>query len=400
MDMKRNRWLLPEGIEEVLPPDATQLDALCRAFVDQFRSWGYELVMPPLIEYLESLLTGTGEDLELQTFKITDQLTGRMMGIRADTTPQVARIDAHFLKRETPARLCYLGTVLHTRPTGPGGTRAPLQVGAELYGHAGRESDAEILALMLRTLETAGIANVHVDLGHVGIYRGLVRRLELNAEQESTLFQSLQKKSRAELEEEIGSWSLPAGAAAMLLALVDLHGGPSVLAEARSTLRQAGPDVIACIDELEQTAALAARQVRTAPLYFDLSELRGYRYYTGVTYAAFSNAQGQGIAFGGRYDDIGRAFGRARPATGFSSDVKLLYATAGAIAPPRRAVFAPSSEVPGLYEAVEALRKQGEIVISALPGQSGDARAMGCDRELVLEGGRWTVRALGGRTQA
>lgn len=390
----RERWLLPEGIEELLPPDAGRVDALCRRTLDLFRSWGYEIVMPPLVEYLESLLTGTGEDLDLQTFKVTDQLNGRLMGIRADTTPQVARIDAHRLRSDLPVRLCYAGFVLHTRPGGPGGTRAPLQLGAELYGHEGRESEAEILALMLKTLQGAGVAGVHVDLGHVGIYRGLVDRLQLTAEQEKVLFASLQKKSAGELREEVESWSLPARDADMLFSLINLNGGREVLDEARRALAHAGPAVLACIDDLARTAELTDRQFRRAPLYFDLAELRGYRYYTGLTFAAYVPGRGQGIAFGGRYDGIGAAFGRPRPAVGFSTDMLLIYSLLDRAEAPPSAVFAPWSDVPGLQEAIDALRAEGNIVICQLPGQQGSAADMNCDRELVLERGRWITRKI------
>lgn len=391
---RSNRWLLPEGIEEVLPPDAEALEALCRNVLDQFSRWGYELVMPPLIEFLESLLTGTGEDLELQTFKITDQLTGRMMGVRADITPQVARIDINRLQRETPTRLCYIGTVLHTRPIGPGGTRAPLQVGAELYGHAGPESDAEIVALMLKTLQAAGVRNVHVDLGHVGIYRQLLQQLELSPEREQILFDALQKKAGAEIRKAVDEWRLPRQAADALLSLNDLHGDASILTEARKSLGKLGGDVLACIDNLEQIAEHTRRQVKDAPLFFDLAELRGYHYHTGMMFSAYVPGRGQAVARGGRYDDIGQAFGHARPATGFSTDVRTLFEIVNPEPAEGNAIFAPASEVPGLYEAIDGLRSNGERVVRELPGQAGGARDLGCTRELYLDGGRWKVRDL------
>jgi ATP phosphoribosyltransferase regulatory subunit len=391
---KKNRWLLPEGIEEILPPHAAQVESLCRNILDMFNVWGYELVMPPLIEYLDSLLTGTGEDLDLQTFKITDQLSGRSMGLRADMTPQVARIDAHILKSEFPTRLCYLGTVVHTRPSGHGGTRAPLQVGAELHGHAGVESDAEILCLMLKTLQLTGLNNIHVDLGHVGIYRGLVKNLGLSVEQESLLFDALQRKAKAELEEMFADWSLSVDSAEMLLSLNDLNGDITVLDKARECLALAGEEVLACLDELEKITSLARRQVKDAPLYFDLAELRGYNYYTGFTFAAYLPGQGQGIAFGGRYDDVGAAFGRARPATGFSTDVKTIFSLSTKAEKTSSAIFAPNSEVPGLNETVQGLRAQGEIVIFELPGQTGSAKQMNCDRQLQLKDGKWQVVSL------
>jgi len=388
---KNNRWLLPEGIEEILPPHASQVESLCRQILDLFNVWGYELVMPPLIEYLDSLLTGTGEDLDLQTFKITDQLSGRTMGLRADMTPQVARIDAHIIKSDFPTRLCYLGTVIHTRPSGHGGTRAPLQVGAELHGHSGAESDAEILCLMLKTLKTAGLNNIHIDLGHVGIYRGLLARLNLNPEQESLFFDGLQRKAKAELEAMVLAWALSESDASMLLCLNDLNGDISVLEEARLLLADADENVLACINELEKISTLVSRQINDTSLHFDLAELRGYQYYTGVTFTAYSPVQGQGIAFGGRYDDVGEAFGRARPATGFSTDVKTLFSLSEQKEQGSSAILAPYTEVPGLNEAVERLREKGEVVIFALPDQAGGARDMACDRQLELKDGKWVV---------
>ncbi len=391
---KRNRWLLPEGIDEMLPPHAEQVENLCRHILDLFKVWGYDLVMPPLVEYLDSLLTGTGEDLDLQTFKLTDQLSGRSMGLRADMTPQVARIDAHILKSEFPARLCYLGTVIHTRPCGHGGTRAPLQVGAELYGYAGPQSDAEILSLMLKTLQLAGLTNLHVDLGHVGIYRGLVSGLQLSVDQESRLFDALQRKAKAELQLMLDDWSVSSDVAAMLLSLSDLNGDVSILAEARERLSAAGDAVLCCLDELAIIAALVKKQVKNAPLYFDLAELRGYHYYTGFTFAAYMPGQGQGIAFGGRYDDVGEAFGRARPASGFSTDVKTLFSLSKRQEKNCSSIYAPDSEVPGLIDAVEKLREQGEVVVYALPGQKGDARDMGCTQQLEMKNGKWIVTRL------
>ncbi|MFQ5660140.1 MAG: ATP phosphoribosyltransferase regulatory subunit [Gammaproteobacteria bacterium] len=391
---KRNRWLLPEGIDEVLPPHAAQLDKLCRTLVDLFTGWGYELVIPPLIEYLDSLLTGSGEDLDLQTFKITDQLTGRMMGIRADTTPQVARIDVHNLKRNTPARLCYLGPVVHTRPIGQGGTRIPLQIGAELFGHKGVESDAEILSLMLKAMQLSGLRNVHVDLGHVGIYRGLSNKLKITADQELLLFDALQRKAAFELEKIIDDWAIPSEVAELLLGLTELNGDIGILDDARRLLASAGDDVLRGIEDLQNIADLTLRQLKHAPLYFDLAELRGYRYHTGMMFTAYIPGQGQGVAFGGRYDDIGRAFGRSRPATGFSTDIKKLLDLNASMQEKRKAIFAPASDVPGLHKAVEDLRQQGEIVIYELAGQEECAKQMACDRELVLVQGIWKVKKV------
>jgi len=387
----QNRWLLPEGIEEILPPQASRVEALCRRVLDLYRSWGYELVMPPFVEFLESLLTGTGEDLDLQTFKLIDQLSGRMLGIRADTTPQVARIDAHNLKRDVPTRLCYLGTVLHARPDSGGGTRCPLQVGAELYGHKGAESDAEVLSLMLETLAVAGIGNVHVDIGHVGIYQGILRQSTLAEEQELELFDVLQRKATSELQSLSKSWSLPKKTGGMLEYLITANGDASVLKKAQRQLAPAGPEVKRCLTDLQTVAALVQKRRPGAPLYFDLAELRGYHYHTGIVFAAYVPGSGQGIAFGGRYDDIGSAFGRARPATGFSTDIKVLHALGSLTVQDRRGIFAPAKNDPELMKCINRLRRQGEIVIVELPGQKGKAQDMECDRRLLLQAGKWKV---------
>ncbi len=389
-----NRWLLPEGIEEILPPDAWALDRLCRQVIDLFTLWGYQLVTPPLIEYLESLLTGTGEDLELQTFKVTDLMSGRMMGIRADTTPQVARIDAHNLKRETPTRLCYAGTVLHTRPASSGGTRSPLQAGAELYGHAGIESDAEVLCLMLQTLESVGVQDLHIDLGHVGVFRGLVKAAGIDETRQSDLFDILQRKARSELQCLLQELSLPDAVMQAFLALIDLNGGDEVLEQAASLPGMAGSEALDSVRQLADLAQRVRQHMPDAPLYFDLAELRGYHYHTGIMFAAYVPDNGDGIAYGGRYDNIGSFFGRARPATGFSMDLKTLMTIMANIPRPGSAIFAPAVDAPGLDDRIAELRAQGEIVIMQLPGQIGGPREMQCDRELVRDGKNWSVRPI------
>jgi len=389
---KTDRWLLPEGIDEVLPPQAQRLESLRRQLLDFYRGWGYELVIPPFIEYIDSLLTGTGNDLDLQTFKLTDQLSGKLMGVRADITPQVARIDAHQLKREVPTRLCYIGTVLHTRPDGFAGSRSPLQVGLELYGHSGVDSDVEVLQLMVETLALAGVSPVHIDLGHVGIYRALAREAALDKAQEAELFDALQRKARPEIEDMQRRGLLAGAVGTMLCDLAQLNGGAEVLAEARQRLAGAGAEVQAALDNLERIATVLAERRPEITLHYDLAELRGYHYHTGVVFAAFVPGRGQAIAQGGRYDDIGRVFGRARAATGFSTDLKTLLALVPASAAPAvGGIFAPCSEDAGLRARVAELRAQGERVVCALPGQDGGAAEMGCDRALVERGGRWDV---------
>lgn len=392
----KNKWLLPEGIEEVLPPRAAQLDALCRRILDQFAGWGYELVMPPFIEYLDTLFTGTDEDLELQTFKVIDQLNGKLMGIRADTTPQVARIEVHNLKRNRPSRLCYIGTVLHTMPGGPGGTRSPLQVGAELYGHKGIESDAEILALMLKTLQLAGLHNVHVDIGHVGIMQGLTGPMQLDPEREARLFGCVQRKAADELKSMLEEWSMADASGAALIRLMELEGDAGVLDEVRDILRPCGEELCSYVDELDRIAELVSRQVGDAPLYFDVTEFQGYHYHTGMTFVAYVPGESEGIAFGGRYDEVCEAFGQPCPATGFSTDALKLFELAPQPYAPKKGIFAPNSEAPGLYDLVDRLREEGEIVIYRLPGDEEPAVPGDpvCDREIVLEHGRWQVRKI------
>ena len=391
----KDQWLLPEGIDEVLPPEAWRLEYARRELLDLFSHWGYDLIMPPLIEYLESLLTGTGNDLDLQTFKVTDQLTGRLMGLRADMTPQAARIDAHPLQRSAPTRLCYMGTVLHTRSDGFGGSRSPLQVGAELFGHAGVESDVEIIKLLLELLELLSISELHIDLGHVGIFRGLARDADLSEQQEQELFAALQRKAVPEIDVMLEAYVGDAGQRQRLAALASLNGDRSVLERAREQLAGASEPVLAALENLNAIAALVEQRAGGETLNFDLAELRGYRYQTGMVFAVFVPGCGQEIARGGRYDAIGRVFGRSRPATGFSTDLReLLQLSQRSFGDRGSAIFAPAGEDVELLSAVQALRQSGERVVRALPGQEGDATDMGCDRVLVNEKGQWDVKPL------
>lgn len=387
----QNSWILPEGIEEILPPRAEQLDKLCREIIDLYVSWGYQLVIPPMIEYMDSLLTGTGKDLDLQIFKLTDQMSGRLMGVRADTTPQVARIDAHNLKREVPTRLCYLGTVLHTRPEDTGGNRSPLQVGAELYGHKGIESDAEVLCLMIETINKAGVEKIHLDLGHVGIYNNLVQLAKLDDELEAELFDVLQRKAMPELDDMISAGSLSAEAGQMFKVLITSTGSINDFKEARVFFDGISLGIKECLDELQNIIELVSKRMPELTLDYDLSELRGYHYHTGIVFTAYVPGHGQGIAFGGRYDDIGSAFGRARPATGFSTDIKTLLGLSKLVPENRMGIYAPCSDEPGQLQAINNLRNQGEIVICELSGQSDAPEDMGCDRQLQYQDGQWTV---------
>ncbi|MBK1724304.1 ATP phosphoribosyltransferase regulatory subunit [Thiocystis violacea] len=394
--MNEERWLLPAGIEEVLPPQSQVIESLRRELLDLYASWGYEMVIPPFIDYLDSLLTGTGQDLDLQTFKLTDQLSGRLLGVRADMTPQVARMDAHHLRRDTPTRLCYLGTVLHTMPDGFGGSRSPLQIGAEIYGHSGIESDTEILRLTLLTLRTAGIGECYLDLGHVGIYRGLARQAGLDASQEHALFDALQRKAVPEIESLIDGFGVSGAPADMLRVLAELNGADA-LKQADDLLRGADTQVRGALDYLHALAEELGRWIPEHSIHYDLAELRGYRYKTGVVFAAFVPGWGLEIARGGRYDDIGRVFGRARPAVGFSTDLKGLLRHGQGLEEryhTRAPVYAPWSADTALCEAVDHLRAEGRRVITALPGLDQDPRQLGCEQTLVEQDGRWALRDI------
>ncbi len=386
-----NRWLLPQGIEESLPAESARLESLRRNLLDIYASWGYQLVMPPMIEFIDSLLTGTGHDLDLQTFKLIDQLTGRSMGVRADMTPQVARIDSHQLKNDAPNRLCYMGTVLRTRPDSFGSSRSPFQAGAELYGHAGIESDVEVLCLMAETLRASGIKELSIDIGHVGIYRGLAEQAGFTEEQEATLFEMMQRKAIPEIQVYIAEQVTDKAVAEMLNILPQLHGAENCLQIAESKFANANSPVKEALKYLQQTVIKFKQRVTDVDIHFDLSELRGYHYHTGILFAAYTPGEGQEIARGGRYDDIGQVFGRARPATGFSTDLKILLNLADAKPAKQNGILAPGDDDPALWQAIKALRAQGEKVIQSLAGQTGNASDLGCNRELKNTSGKWIV---------
>lgn len=390
-----DRWLLPDGVKDILPPRARQIEALRRRLLDLYDRWGYELVMPPLMEHLESLLTGVGRDLDLDTFKVTDQVSGHLLGIRADITPQVARIDAHRMRNQGASRLCYCGSVLHTRPANLLASRNPLQVGAELYGHAGIGSDVEVIALMLETLLASGIeVPLSLDLGHVGIFRNLMKDAGLSAAQEAEYLEKLQLKALPEIEVFLNELEADGRLLDRLAELPRLNGGAEVLARARTLFADAAPAVLEAIDYLERIADQVAARYPGVRLYFDLGELRGYNYHTGVVFAAYAAGYGQAIAKGGRYDEIGRDFGRARPATGFSSDLKSLADLSAAQLDTRAgAILAPAGQESGLVERISELRAQGERVIQQLSDVSLANRAS-CDRQLLLRGNSWVVEAL------
>ena len=333
----RKRWWLPEGMEEWLPPDSWRQEGLRRTLLDFYRRRGYELIVTPLVEHLDALLTGTGSDLEQQTFKLIDPASGRLLGLRADMTPQAARIAARRYADRKVVRLCYLGTVLRTRPDSLGGARAPRQVGCELFGEAGVAADIEILQIMLETLKRAAVPDVHLDLGHVGIYRAIAAKLGLAAEDEAALFDILQRKSQPDLSDFGRAQRLEARALAALEQLMDLNGDVTVVKRARATLSKLGTGVGRCLDTLEQTVRALRRRFPKVPVHVDLAELRGYRYQTGMVFAAFAPGHGRELARGGRYDGVGREFGVPRPATGFSADLNelLRLSTENAFEPQR-----------------------------------------------------------------
>lgn len=388
MTLLDERWLLPEGVEEMLAPEAERLERARRELLDLYASWGYSLVIPPLVEHIESLLTAAGSDLDRQTFKLIDPASGRLLGVRADMTPQVARIDARHMDQGSPARLCYLGTTLRTRAEGLGGSRSPVQVGAELYGHGGIESDCEVVSLMLATLARLDVADVHLDLGHVGVFRDLAARAGLDARREGELLEALQRKAGDEVDEALArvrDESLRRD----IRALIDLNGGIETLDEARRALASCGVPVMACIDALARLVELLASRGVQVPVHFDFAELRGYRYHTGMVFAAFVPGQAQEVARGGRYDDIGRAFGAERAATGFSTDLKTLVSLGdGAGAAQSVLIEAPWGSEAALLERVAALRAAGERVVFALPGS---VSASMCMRRLERRGGDWVV---------
>ncbi|MCK5354627.1 MAG: ATP phosphoribosyltransferase regulatory subunit, partial [Methyloprofundus sp.] len=352
---------------------------------------------PPFIDYLDSLLTGSGHDLNLQTFKLTDQLSGEILGIRADMTPQVARIDAHSLSHQQVSRLCYEGTTLHTRGGALDKTRIPMQIGAELFGHAGIDSDTEVVRLMLEVLSMAGLKNVHLDLGHVGIYRGLVAQANLTEDQELALFEVLQRKSNCELAELLLSYAMPAELQTIFLALPQLNGDKSILATAREAFSAADASVNNALAQLEELADILHSYYPQLTISFDLAELRGYHYHTGMVFAAFVPEVGKEIARGGRYDNIGQIFGSARPATGFSADLKVLAALTknNQGADDVIKVLAPIAIGDrGLDEKVRDLRATGHIVIKQLSGQQDQAEQHGCNQILEKSDENWVLVPL------
>lgn len=384
--MAVHNWLLPEAIEDLLPAEAAQVEHLRRRLLDEFARHGYQLVAPPLLEFAEALLSGSASDLDLRTFKLVDQLSGRTLALRADITPQVSRIDAHLLNRAGVTRLCYCGSAVHTRPAGLLATREPLQIGAELYGHAGLEADHEVIRLLAASLRLAALPPSRIDVGHVGIFRALVAAADVSPETEQQIFAALQAKDVPALE--VLADGFPDEIAAGLRLLPEMYGGTEILAAAQARL-PALPAIRGALDDLSRLA----RESADLPLSFDLADLRGYHYHSGVVFAAYCDDSPAAIALGGRYDSIGARYGRARPATGFSLDLRTLARLSAPVAAVG-AILAPWPEDAVAQAEVERLRAAGETVVAGLPGHEGSWREAGCDRRLVRRDDQWIIEPL------
>ena len=394
--LKSEQWILPEGISETLSPEAMAIELKRRSLLDLFYSWGYDLVDPPIIDFYDSLLTGTGHDLESMTFALTDQMSGRMLGIRADMTPQVARIDAHHIQHDHPTRFCYIGKVLKTRLEDFSQSRSPIQMGAEIYGHQTYQSDIEIIELLVNTLDMVGIKNITLDFGHVSIFRVLAKSAALEKIAEEQLFEALQRKSISEMQEQLASLHLSSDLVDQFIALVNLHGDQSIIETARTVFKE--QEIIAALDDLDAVAKHFTSLLPDINLFFDLAELRGFKYHTGMVFSAYIPGHGQAVAQGGRYDGIGKQFGRSRPATGFSTDLAHLVSLSGINKELEeklnsQAIFAPyaNSYDKFLEQEINKLRSSGERVVRELPGQSLDLNEMGCNRRLQKDGSNWII---------
>ncbi|MDD2810892.1 ATP phosphoribosyltransferase regulatory subunit [Rhodoferax sp.] len=379
-------WVLPDHIADVLPSEARHIEELRRDLLDMARCYGFELVMPPLLEHLESLLSGSGEALDLQTFKLVDQLSGRTMGVRADCTPQVARIDAHLLNRSGVTRLCYCGSVLHTLPAAPHATREPLQFGAEIYGHAGLEADIEMLSLALDCLRVARLSQPNIDLADASLVKALLNGVSLSASRRSQLHAALAAKDSPELRQL--TQDFPAQVREGLLALVGLYGDESVLSEAKNAIPP-----LPGVHEALQNLKFLADHLRDVTVTFDLADVRGYSYYTGARFAIYAPGSSDALVRGGRYDQVGAVFGRNRPAVGLSLDLKALVRVVSA-RPLQAAIRAPWRDDAHLNAAVAALRSRGEIVVCVLPGHENEVDEFLCDRELTQVAGQWVVQSV------
>lgn len=394
-DQPINRWLLPDGVQETLPPAALSVDLLRRKVLQMYHSWGYDLVMPAMIEFMDSLLTGTAHSLDTKTFALVDQLTGKQMGVRSDMTPQVARIDAHLLADDTREdrieRLCYCGHLLHAKADGITSSRTPLQIGAEIFGNTSVAADVEVVSLMIETLHTVGLQNISIDLGHVGIFRNLISRTKIDKQQEALLFDMLQRKSIPELKVYLAELDLSDDLRAQLHQLALLNGDITVLGEARHVFNDSHDELHQALDHIQAVVEAVQGKYPETLINCDLSELRGYNYHTGLVFAAFLPGQGKEIARGGRYDNIGGIFGNARPATGFSADLLNLHQLSHAPEIRTLGILAPNSNDPDLNQTIQNLRSEGQRVIVDLTDGDSKPAAQQCDKILVHQNNGWTI---------
>lgn len=381
-----DRWLLPDGIEEVLPPQARRIEQLRRRLLDLLDGWGYDLVIPPTLEYLDSLLTGVGKDLDLRTFKVIDQLSGRLMGLSADTTPQVARIDAHSLAPEGTSRLAYCRTVFHAKAGSLLASRTPTQIGAEIYGEAGQSADVEIISLMLALMDAAGMEQAHLDLGNVGVFRALANKAGINEAQQGELFDLLKLKCATDLEAWVAREVQQPELAEAFVLLTRLQGDYKLLESSIARMAQLVPETSAELAHIQQVAERVSARFPSVPMYFDLTELRGYNYHTGLVFAVYVPGYGDAIAQGGRYDETGAVFGRARPATGFSADLKVLARFGTFATEEKQIIVAPDADDPALWAEISALRTAGKRVVIA-----ADQDAVHADLYLKKQDGQWQL---------
>lgn len=392
------RWLLPDGVQETLPPDALAVESLRHSVLAIFHRWGYDLVMPAMIEYMDSLLTGTAHSLDTKTFSLVDQLTGKQMGVRSDMTPQVARIDAHLLadnaRAQRVSRLCYCGHLLHAIGDGITSSRTPLQIGAEIFGSDVIAADVEVVSLMIASLHAVGLLQVSIDIGHVGVFRSLVKNTSLELEQEEKLFDMLQRKSIPDLQAYLQQLPLDDRQRDQFYRLALLNGDISVLDEARALYSDAADDFFIALDHMQSVTEAVQQNYPDTLIHCDLSELRGYSYHTGLVFAAFLPGQGKEIARGGRYDDVGSVFGNARPATGFSADLLNLYQLGGAAAKHAAGIIAPADADPALAKLIASLRDSGERVIVDFSAGKSDPADQHCDRIIKSINGDWVVENL------
>jgi len=389
-----NRWLLPDGIEEILPPDASAVERLRQQLLSLYDSWGYDFVIPAMIEFTDSLLTGTANSLDRKTYTLVDQLTGKQMGLRSDMTPQVARIDAHQLANTGTSRFCYCGHLVHAYADGLNPSRSPLQIGAEVFGNASIEADIEVVCLMLETLQRIPLKDVSIDLGHVGIFRSLVEQSGLDKTLENVLFDMLQRKSIPELKAFLADQSLTETTRNQFCQLALLNGSVEIIDEARDVFKGAAEECLAALDHIEAVANGVQQRFPDVLIHCDLSELRGYEYHTGLVFAAFLPGLGRDIARGGRYDDIGSVFGVARPATGFSTDLLNLFHLSELSSPVKAAILAPSHKDENLQQLIKQLRDNGERVINDLSDGDNSAQQQMCNRQIIHDGNQWVVKEV------